>query len=281
VGLQGAHTIMRYAAQLDGTPAAELLAQLPPLPPGAVELPFGGHGTGAMDQVVSLMFQWPYAMRKRAPPGQDFLLQLPGGLGELRSLMVHTWVVACDAEAHVAAAMVAKERGNTAFAAGDIHCALSAYRTGIDSLRTLTAMHLQHNAQAMLQQSQRSVLPASSPEYPAATLSIMRHLLAPLIYTELFPYDGGQYYPGVIRETATLLFREHPPLPPMDRLPGCKDLPSLIGTFWSQLIPKFMEPFGGMDGLLVHEGAWKHHTPNVHVTTRFHPLVDAPGHSPA
>jgi hypothetical protein len=137
---------MRHAAQLEGRPAAELLAQLPPLPPRVTEVTF----LAAMRQVVGLMFNWPGLMRERAPAGQDFLLQLLGGLGELPPSLLHLWVVTGDVEWHVTAAMQAKERGNTAYAAGDTHAALIAYRTGIDSLRPFTPAYLERCEHAMI-----------------------------------------------------------------------------------------------------------------------------------
>jgi hypothetical protein len=260
--LRAAHAIMRHAAQLEGRPAAELLAQLPPLPPGAVELPFGATETSALHTVMCMILSWPRLMRERAPAGQDFLLQLPGGLGELPRALVHASVTVIDTEAQVAAATEAKERGNTAFAAGDIRTALSEYRTGIDSLRVFTATYLSFKAEDL-----KLDVDAQPPEDPARDIASTRHALQPLVCMQMYPYMG-QMPVTTIRESAAILLKGCPPLPVTSRLPGCKDLPALIGTFWSQLVDKFMEPYGGVEGLLANSRAWKHHSPVLEASVR-------------
>ncbi len=270
-----AHTIMRYAAQLEGRPTAELLAQLPPLPPGAGELDYAGHARSALHHVVYLMFVWPCMLRARAPPGQDFLLQLPGGLGELPPSMVHIDAVACDAEAHVAAALEAKERGNTAFAAGDVRGALSAYHTGIDCLRPITARYLQRNDRAFRMDVRSRKLTASPSDRAYAVVST-RVLLLPLICAQLFPYQGLHCAMTVMERAALMFAASCPPLPAASRLPAgmsLGDMTPLVGSFWNQLTAKFMEPVGGVEGLLVNSGAWisKYHRPMTFFTHRFDP----------
>jgi hypothetical protein len=264
---------MRYAAQLEGRPAAELLAQLPPLPPGAAEMPFGGLESGAMDLLLSLVFEWPLMMRRLAPPGQDFLLQLPGGLGELPPSLVHSGSAACDAEWHVAVAMQAKERGNTSFVGGITVGALREYNTGINHLCALTARHLARINQTWVLPVQEG---QSFVQDPTAAVEMVRHALGPLIHIELFPYQG-QHYVRAIREDAAVLLYGSPPLPAAIRLPGCSDLPSLIGSFWNQLTAKFMEPYGGVEGLLVDPEGWKHHVAQLAVDPPFYPITGATG----
>jgi hypothetical protein len=263
--LRSAHAIMRHVAQLEGRPAAELLAQLPPLPLSAVKMPFGGGG-GAMHHVVLVMYEWPLLMRAYASPGQNFLLQLPGGLGKQAPWLVHAGIAACDAELRVDDALKAKERGNTAFIAGDTAGALREYTTGIDHLRALTALHLQNNSE-VIKHGWKS-LSSSDPTTPVAK---MRGMLAPLVDIEMFPYQSQQSA-AWIRELTTVLFRDHPPLPPTGRLPDCKDLPSLIECFWGQLIAAFLEPYGGTEGILVNQDAWTHAVPNIVMSTRFLPV---------
>jgi hypothetical protein len=263
--LPAAHAIMRYAAQLYGTPAAELLAHLPPLPPGAVELPI----FLAMTQLMMVKLNWPRLMRERAPVGQDFLLQLPGGLGELPPSLVFNRIVIGDAEAHVALALEAKERGNTAFAAGNVRAALNAYHSGIDSLRPLAARYLQRMETSISLDAQRCGAP--SMHDPAKTMTAMRCLLLLFTYIELFPYLGRKLTVILMEETATM-YKSCPPLPPATRLPGCKDMHFLIGSFWTQLVAKFMEPYGGAEGLLAHHDDWKHHLPAYYISPRFDPF---------
>ncbi len=274
-GLQAAYAIMRYAAQLEGRPAAELLAELPPLPFGVVELPLGGLTNGALKEVGTWMFMWPLLMQTRTPRGQDFLLQLPGGLGELSSPLVHRQVAACDAEMQVVAALMAKARGNTAFIARrDTAGALREYLAAIDHLRALAATHLIRNCEAAspeLLAAGCQALDPNVPQDPATAVAIVRRVLAPLVRDVLFPYQG-QGRCALYRETATIFLKDYPPLPPIRRLPGCPDLPSLAGCFWSQLIAKFMEPVGGAEGLLASEFVWSHHAATMHVTQGFKPF---------
>jgi hypothetical protein len=75
----------------------------------------------------------------------------------------------------------------------------------------------------------------------------------------------------MIMEKAALALHASPPLLPANQLPGCKDLISLIGNFWGQLIDAFMEPYGSTEGLLVQKDVWKHHTPTLAFSERFDP----------
>jgi hypothetical protein len=268
--LQAAHAIMRYAAQLEGRPAAELLAQLPPLPLGSGEMPIGGD-SGATYHVALMLYQWPGFMRRCAPPGQDFLLQLPGGLGELPPLLVHAGLAACDAELRVDDALKAKERGNTAFMAGDTAGALREYNTGIDHLRALTALHLIRNSEAINRGPGAARTPYSAPSDPTLAVAYLRQALAPLIQIELFQYQSHQNATSA-KEVATILLQDLAPLPPALRLPDCNDLPSLAGCFWRQLVTSFMEPYGGVNGLLVNQGAWPHPMASMHIPDHFVPF---------
>jgi hypothetical protein len=255
---------MRYAAQLEGRPAAELLAYLPPLPPDAVEMPAGcDRERNAMDQVVSAVYLWPYLMRCFAEPGQDFLLRLPGALAELPPSLVHPGLAVFDAEAHVDLALDFKERGNALFVAGDTRGALVRYTVGIDSLRALTALHLQHNSGAIAQAVNSLGVDPRSSEDPATAVAWMRHQLLPAVNILMLPYEG-QDRAALMREMTTPLFDQNRPLPINSRLPGCRDMPSLIACFWKQLTAKFMEPYGGVEGLLANPQAWTHHHPNMH-----------------
>jgi hypothetical protein len=259
--IRSAHAIMRYAAQLEGRPAAELLAHLPPLPPGALDLPLcGGEEVNAVEQLMYVIYYWPYLMRRHAPAGQDFLLQLPGGLGELPPLLLHAGFALFDAEANVAEAMVRKERGNAAFVVGDTAGALREYNTGINHLRALTALHLQYNSKDMAQAVDDRCDPSDDPD---RDLILMRYLLATAAVMDMLPYQG-QTCVEVLVDAATPLYPHDQVLPPVDRLPGCNDMPSLIGRFWTQLKAKFMEPYGGVEGLLANPQAWTHHYPGMH-----------------
>jgi hypothetical protein len=259
--LSAAHAIMRYAAKLNGRPAAELLAHLPPLPPGAVEMPFSDPD-GAMSHVLATLYAWPLLMRERAPAGQDFLLQLPGGLGPLPPSLVYSVMAACDAEVLVPEAMEAKESGDIAFMAGDTPGALSQYNGAIDHLRPLTALHLGLNRyDVSLAAVNQARITTSDPS--AAVVVKLRSLLNVLMRLEIDPYQAVDHI-ALVTEQATI-FPHHLNLPSAARLPGCIDMASLMNRFWRQVTAKFMEPYGGVEGLLVNDQAWKHQTPDLHV----------------
>jgi hypothetical protein len=267
IDLGSAYAIMRYAAQLESRPAAELLAQLPPLPPGAVELPFGDDMSGALHEVMKRLFTWPLLMHARAPPGQDFLLQLPGGLGELHPSRVYDVMAALDAEMHVTMAMDAKECGNAAFAAGDTAHALREYNAGIDCLRVLTAEHLR----CIVKAAGDAKMDPDAID-PATAVAIAQYMLAPVVYVGMQPYKGPKYA-AVCWNIASCFCKACPPLLPSQGLPGCRDLPALVRAFWSQLTAKFMEPVGGAEGLLANDGAWTHPEPVRLCSSGFQPLA--------
>jgi hypothetical protein len=253
--LRAAHAIMRYAARLRGEPAAELLAHLPPLPLGAVAMPFNSD-TGAMYHLLPQLCEWSRLMRERAPAGQDFLLQLPGGLGELPPHLAYAPVAACDAEVNVGFAMDAQERGNDAFHAGDTTKALREYRTGIDYLRPLVAMHLQRNGQAISQAMNDQMDADPTPSDPEPMVVMVRNTLANVIWLEMFPYHPEGRI-TLIRNQASGFFSTNQ-LAPAIRLPGRNNMAALVGSFWSQLVVKFMEPYGGMEGPLRDNRIWPH-----------------------
>jgi hypothetical protein len=264
-GVPAAHAIMRHAAQLDGRPAAELLAHLPPLPPGDVETSI----LDALQCVACTIYAWPGVARELAPAGQDFLLQLPGRLGELPPSLASSINATFNAESNVAAALEAKERGNTAFAAGDMRAALDTYHNGIDCLRTLTATYLGKQITAVRQEVNARPLQLDG---FALHLASMRLVLLPLLCLEMLPYKAPGYYAAQVSQKATTLLQRDGPLSPAACLPGVMDMASLVGTFWAQLTAKFTEPVGGVEGLLAHEDTWKHRKPMMCITERFNPF---------
>jgi hypothetical protein len=155
--------------------------------------------------------------------------------------------------------MAAKERGNTAFVAGDTAGALREYVTGMHHLRALTAMHLQRNGQAFFLDSD---LPFVSD--PASAVAMARNPLALLTHIQLFPYHGQRFVRSMV-EAAAMLFQDTQPLPASTRLPGCSDLPSLVGRFWSQLSAKFLEPVGCVEALSLSDSWWPHDVAPIHV----------------
>jgi hypothetical protein len=233
-------------------------------------MPFGGYH-GAMKHLMAMLYAWPLLMRLRAPAGQDFLLQLPGGLGPLPPALVFVVTAACDAEAHVAAAMGDKQRGNTAYMAGDVDAALRHYNAGIDSLRLLTGMHLERNRQAISQAALALVMVELIPLDPSAMVGAVRSALNALMHLEIAPYQPEGRI-ALIRVQAAKTFKDHLTLPPATHLPGLNDTASLVGTFWSQLTAKFMEPYGGMGGILANPDAWKHPVAGMHIIPDLHPF---------
>jgi hypothetical protein len=231
-------------------------------------MPFGGYH-GAMAHVMATLYTWPLLMRERAPVGQDFLLQLPTGLGELPPTLTDLWLTASDAEAHVAMAIEAKERGNVAFVAGDTSGALREYMSGIHHLRPLVGLHMQRNGPAIIHAAMARSATEIAAHDTAAAVSQSQAWLWPLIRIQMFPYVG-QRLAADISVLATIVLCQTTPLPPAARLPGCNDMASLVGRFWRQLTSRFMQQGGADGGPVVSSDAWAHDKPTFFTT--LHPL---------
>jgi hypothetical protein len=82
-------------------------------------------------------------MRERAPRGQRFLLQLPGGLGPLDThRLADMGLAGLELQARVSAAQAAKTRGDAAVRAGDWVTAQREYAAGLDQVRAQAASML-------------------------------------------------------------------------------------------------------------------------------------------
>jgi hypothetical protein len=245
--VSAAHSIMRYAAQLEGSPAAELLAQLPPLPPNtASEPPL----YTAMEHVLRLLSEWPLLMCQRAARGQQFMWRLPGELSRVPLIMVCPRMARLDARCHGTHAMVYKQRGNAAFVAGDTATALQEYEKGINRQRTLAFLYLLRNEDSIEQAAMAAAAAGDDVDDPHACMLQMRYMMASRVYGMLYPYLGLQY--------ATTIKQGIQLLPGSLRLPEnirdrgrCDDLPTLALKYWDHIISLCMEPFGGMQGPLV------------------------------
>jgi hypothetical protein len=219
--------------------------------------------------VHQLRIDWALHMRLRAPPGQDFLWRLPGGLPHISPLLPCHRMATMDAEAHVQWSMLAKQRGNDAFVAGDIATALRHYFTAIDHQRPLAFWHLQRATASVSQEAAVANMSPAVHRSPGMCMARMRYLFLPTTVVTLYPYQGLTYA-SAVRDVAKIYPRP-PTLSTRARLPGCQDLQSLVGRFWSELTAKFMEPYGGPEGALVNGDAWPHRIPPVMLPKHYFP----------
>jgi hypothetical protein len=163
-----------------------------------------------------------------------------------------------------------KQRGNTAYMAGDVDAALRHYNAGIDRLRALTLTHLQRNVNNFLMAATTQVMDCLTPSDPAAVVVMARNSLATIVQFELYPYQPESFVTAMEQQAAAMFTGMS--LPPIARLPGCTDMASLIGSFWAQLNAKFQEPYGGAGGLLAYGDSWKHPSAAMCLSQDFDPI---------
>ncbi len=261
--LGAAHATMRYAAQLQGCPAADLQSQLPPLKlPSGFHLPPFCH---AMLRMLILLTEWAALMRQRAPAGQDFLAQLPGGLGPIPPVIACPSTCLADAAGRAASAFAAKERGNAAFASGDTAAALREYNSGIDHLRGLTFWHVQRHfdgryEDAIMLCGADTRLGAA----PAAVVATLQNSMALFASIVLHPYQRATWVEAVdavaagLQEVAANGMRYPPRLgAPAAGGDGTSALKSQTGRFLSQMVESYLEPYGGQTGPLMDVESWR------------------------